>query len=176
MTLIIEKKLKCQFKVGEFRVDNEEILCEVKDLDPEIIDWSNVPDYLSTDDFFEMANMCDGKATLHTLHFMNWIKKVFGANIIDHPNRKELYAQIRRKVDRLWEGKKSEKPYFRQDRYWKSFMNLTEEYLSKKYRKNFLEHIYRGQNVITNESKSEDFNPFLRSNTTFWTSFRFRKT
>ena len=45
--------------------------------------------------FLELAQRCSVKETKHTLHFINWQYKVFGANIMDYPNALEIYTKIK---------------------------------------------------------------------------------
>ena len=60
------------------------ILKQIKDLKPTMINWSNLPDYLRQKDFFETAQACSGVETHHHFHLMNWVRKVYGCNLIDY--------------------------------------------------------------------------------------------
>ena len=61
-----------------------ETLKQIKDLDPAMINWSNIPDYLRQTDFFETAQACSGAETQHHFHLMNWVRKVYGSSLIDY--------------------------------------------------------------------------------------------
>lgn len=67
----------------------------IKDYNPYQVDWSNIPDYMDRKDFLELTKRCNGEDTVHTVHFMNWHGKVFGANIIDYQNPLEIYSNIK---------------------------------------------------------------------------------
>ena len=61
-----------------------QILKQIKDLKPTMINWSNLPDYLRQKDFFETAQACSGAETQHHFHLMNWVCKVYGCSLIDY--------------------------------------------------------------------------------------------
>ena len=60
------------------------ILKQIKGLNPAMINWSNLPDYLRQKDFFETAQACSGAKTQHHFHLMNWVCKVYGCSLIDY--------------------------------------------------------------------------------------------
>ena len=80
----------CKFDVKELKKDDTNTLQEIKRLNPLVIDWSNVPEYLTISDFFTMAMSCSGKNTTHQAHYMNWVYHVLGASLVDYPGRKKL--------------------------------------------------------------------------------------
>ena len=49
---------------------------EIHDLNPYIIDWSNVPDYLEKDKFIKFARSCSTDHTIHFAIFINWTNYV----------------------------------------------------------------------------------------------------
>ena len=94
-------KLKKNIKEGQIRVtvstasispSNKAILDEIKRLEPATIDWSNLPDYLTTKDFFSTARLCSVEGTNHSFHLMNWGSKVFGTNLVDYVPYGEDYG------------------------------------------------------------------------------------
>ena len=165
----------CHFITAEFNLQNIEELKNIKKLNAKGIDWSNVPDYLKQDDFFKMAQACDGSDTLHSLHFMNWVYFVFGTCIIDYPNMTEVYEELVHERERDFRCAKGSRPFFRQDKYIEYYMNYSQNALAKRYRKNFIEFVFGGRNVNVSKPISEDFNPFARSQETFFMTFNFKK-
>ena len=53
-------------------MDDLALAKEIHDLDPCIIDWSNVPDYLEKDKFIKFARSCSTDQTIHFAIFINW--------------------------------------------------------------------------------------------------------
>ncbi len=173
--LIKSGSIICHFINAEFNLQEQEKLKEIKKLNAKGIDWSNLPDYLNQDDFFIMAQSCDGSSTLHSLHFMNWLFFVYGTCLIDYPNMTEVYKELvhQREVD--FRRAKGSRPFFRQDHYIEYYMNTSQHVLGKRYMKTFIDFVFGGRNVDVREPISEDFNPFSRNEDTFFLSFTFRK-
>ena len=69
---------------------------------------------------------------------------------------------------------KRDRPFLRQDRYLEYHLNATDKILVVKYRNHFLENFFKDQNVKVEEPVSEEFGPFLKSNTCFHISFSFK--
>ncbi len=164
----------CRFSVEEFNIHNKEILKNVKALDAAQIDWSNIPDYLDLNNFFDMAKACDGSKTIHTPHYMNWMYYVFGTNLIDFPNMKEMAQIIDKERQEGYRNIRDNRQFLRQDRYIEYCMNSALAVLSTKYRQKFVDFVFRGQNVEVTEPLAEVFNPFARVPCTFSISFNFR--
>ena len=45
----------------------------IRQKDPYMINWSNVPDYLEKDAFISFAKACSTDDTIHFVTFINWI-------------------------------------------------------------------------------------------------------
>ena len=74
-------------------VPDNYLLCqEIQKMSPARIDWSNVPDYLAPQDFFDMARQCSVAGTQHTMHLMNWVGKTFGCELFDYVPYDENYG------------------------------------------------------------------------------------
>ncbi len=176
MEYIKNGSVTCHFTAAEFSLENKEELARIKMLNAKAIDWSNVPDYLKHDDFFEMARACDGTSTLHSLHFMNWMYYVFGTCIIDYSDRAaEVYKELVIEREKDFRDAKGSRPYFRQDNYIEYYLNYSQHALGKRYVKNFIDFFFGGRNVTVGDLIFEDFNPFARSQDTYFISFEFRK-
>ena len=70
--------------VATISAENKALLTEIKRLKPAGIEWSNIPDYLTIPQFFSIASECSVEGTRHSFHLMNWLEKVFGANLADY--------------------------------------------------------------------------------------------
>lgn len=76
--------------------DNSSILREICSLKPDLLSWSNVPDYIHPETFFRMARTAGSeKRVVHQFYSMNWPQTCFGVCPLDFPKekRKELIAQ-----------------------------------------------------------------------------------
>lgn len=57
-------------------MDDSTLAREIHDLDPHVIDWSNVPDYLAKEKFIKFARGCSTDHTIHFAIFINWTNYV----------------------------------------------------------------------------------------------------
>ena len=76
--LVSKEKLVMTFEQGFVSRKNSELIAKIKNLNPYTIDWSNIPDYLTREDFLFLAKEMSGKETVHYMHFMNWTNQVPG--------------------------------------------------------------------------------------------------
>ena len=82
--LILAKQINIEFKCGQVSATNNELLEYVKSKNPHTIDWSNLMDYFTRDDFIKMSKHVAVTETVHYFHVMNWKKCVKGASILDY--------------------------------------------------------------------------------------------
>ena len=66
----------------------------IKALKPYSIDWSSLPDYFEKNSFMRFAEACSVESTLHTVHFLEWDKYVFGACHVDWLEFQDKYLEI----------------------------------------------------------------------------------
>ncbi len=176
MDNIQNESVTCRFEVIDFSLERKDTLKEIKGMNAKAIDWSNISDYISHDEFFKMARACDGPKTTHFLHFMNWSNYVFGTCLFDYPNMYKEYQHLSQKRQQDYQlATKSNRSFLRQDKYLEFYMNSTKSVLAEKYMKNFIDFAFKGRNVDITEPISEKFNPFERSSATFFISFAFQK-
>lgn len=77
--------------------NNMSILHEISSLKPSLVSWSNVPDYMHPENFFELVRAISSEHTIHQLYSMNWIQNCFGTGAADYP--KEKRADIIKKAE-----------------------------------------------------------------------------
>ena len=82
--MVTQDKLRMSFELNEVTPANKELLSRIKRMDPYTIDWSNLPDYFSKEQFIAMARETSGAETVHNMHFMNWTNRVIGTFIGDY--------------------------------------------------------------------------------------------
>ncbi len=149
---------------------------EIQNMNPKQIDWTNVPDYTPLDGFFEVARQCSGPDTEHLMHFTNWIYYVHGAALLDYGDEKfEMYKKLIPLRRKEYECVKALRPFLRQDEYIEWHLNAAEAALALKYRKNYIDFLFKGRDVDVSPPIHERFNPFQRSEFIFFISFKFRK-
>ena len=89
---IKENQIKIKLSAGKISADNKTVLSEIKGLKPAGIEWSNIPDYLTVQEFFLIARRCSVEGTRHSFHLMNWVNKVYGTNLVDYVPFDENYG------------------------------------------------------------------------------------
>ena len=53
--LVRDEKLKMTFTLGFVSRENSELIKKIQKMNPSTIDWSNIPDYLTKEDFLSIA-------------------------------------------------------------------------------------------------------------------------
>ena len=94
---IQEEKLVCHLAAKSIDINDTKCASEIKELNPYMIDWNNVPDYWHRHDFIDFAEKCSGPETVHHCHTMNWVQKVFGASFLDYIDQRPVLEEIIRK-------------------------------------------------------------------------------
>ena len=62
----------------------EQAVADIWRLSPRTMSWSNVLDYMHPTEFHKLAHACSkGHGTTHFGYSMNWVSRVFGANLLD---------------------------------------------------------------------------------------------
>ena len=99
---IQNQKILCHLTVKTINTNDKAIASEIKELNPYLIDWSNLPDYWHRFDFLDFAENCSGAETVHHFHTINWVQKTFGALYYDFiKNRKALEEKFRANMSAL---------------------------------------------------------------------------
>ena len=89
-----EEKVVCELQLKSVKLDDAKFAQMIGQLNPYLIDWSNIPDYLPRLDFIDYAMKCSGPDTVHNFHTMNWVYYVFGSVYLDFMGRRELLESI----------------------------------------------------------------------------------
>ena len=147
--LILAKQINIEFKCGQVSATNNELLEYVKSKNPHTIDWSNLMDYFTRDDFIKMSKHVAVTETVHYFHVMNWIKYVKGALIIDYDlkSKKTVIGTSLNKFLSRYLGSRILSSNFAQ--IWDyqvnafSIINVTTEELCLTYIEKFLEHYFK---------------------------------
>ena len=70
-------------KLGNISLDNTSLVTEVASMQPYVISWSNVVDYMHPSTFHSIAKRMYGDDTAHYMHSCNWTGKVLGTDVYD---------------------------------------------------------------------------------------------
>ena len=89
---IKENQIKIKLSAGKISADNKAVLSEIKGLKPAGIEWSNIPDYLTIQEFFSIARSFSVEGTRHSFHLMSWVNKMYGTNLVDYAPFHENYG------------------------------------------------------------------------------------
>ena len=73
---INEGRLICHLFHKNVEMDDLALAKEINGLDPYVINWSNVPDFLEKDKFIKFARTCSTEQTIHGAIFLNWTNYV----------------------------------------------------------------------------------------------------
>lgn len=63
---------------------DEATAAHIRALNPRLIDWSNVPDYIPPATFAKIALAYSAPHTTHLLHSYHWVEKTYGARTEDY--------------------------------------------------------------------------------------------
>lgn len=61
-------------KLGRISVENVDLIQELRTLQPYLVSWSNISDYMSPLDFHVIARRLSCNETMHVLHSCNWTR------------------------------------------------------------------------------------------------------
>jgi len=156
-------------QVGIIHKENIALLRTIQQLNPYIISWSNVNDYMSPMDFHSCARMISNPDTVHYLHSCNWPTCIFGTDIYDINElaRGGIYQdgiQMCQYAQSILSGFVHETPPIG---HFRTFCQLP---LIRKFLDHYLHYFFAGQEDVhmglIGVSPFIVPNPFLRSDTT----------
>ena len=147
-TMVTDGQLKMSFEQGYVSMDNQRLLRKIKSLNPYTVDWSNIPDYFSKEEFLAMAREVSGENTVHYMHSMNWTLQVHGAFIGDFPadQTKEIVKNDLKAWEKYHGSSMAAFPFYksvwRDKTVFACLLNLTENMRSHQFKINFLEYLF----------------------------------
>ena len=190
-----ENQIKITLSVATVSADNKAVLTEIKKLKPAAIEWSNLPDYFTIPQFFSIASQCSAEGTRHSFHLMNWLEKVYGANLVDYIpfcenynyrnfNLKGFFKDSGGALPKLVEELKNElmslhqvPPAFMQDlRVVVSSMNMMDistAAFSFRFSDTYMNFMFENMEFTKREWKNPEMSVFDHVNSTIYASFEF---
>ena len=164
---IVSGQIECIFETRFVEPKDLKFAAFTKSLEPYGIDWSNLPDYMNKKLFIKFARACSAEETCHTLHFLNWTYKVFGACYVDWHNRQEecitFYNEFKAEIERATRLLKSmEKPaklwfQFFDENIYINNLNELNLYLGSMFQENFEDYFLSDEK----RNKLNRFNYFM---------------
>lgn len=70
---IKERKLICYLYHKEVKMEELAFAAWIREINPYMVNWSNVPDYLEKNAFIKFARTCSTEDTIHFVTFLNWV-------------------------------------------------------------------------------------------------------
>ena len=165
-------------KLGTLSVDNNDLIQEIKKLNPFLVHWSNVADYIKPPDFHKIAKEISGSDTAHVLHSCNWSTRVFGTDAYDINPAVRLHfysgglSHMKMCASMNLNGIVDMPP--------RHFRDVTSFLLCRKYVQNYFRYFFQNEDVncgCTNgNTPLKSPVPFLRNDLTVHFIFAYKST
>ena len=88
--MVNRDQLRMSFEQAKMSLENQDLISRIKKMNPYTIDWSNLVDYCSREEFLAMAKGSSAELTVHFMHSMNWSQRVLGTFIGDYDSNQRL--------------------------------------------------------------------------------------
>jgi len=166
-------------KLGILSPDNEDIIQEIKQFNPFLVHWSNVPDYIRPCDFHKIAKEISGPDTAHVMHSCNWSTRVYGTDAFDiNPAvRLHFYGGG---LSHMKMTSRSILPSGIVEMPPRHFRDVTSFLLCRKYVHRFFQYFFKDEDVncgCTNGNTPLKIpSPFLRNDLTIHFIFAYKDT
>ena len=193
---IKENQIKITLSAGTISADNKAVLSEIKGLKPAGIEWSNIPDYLTVQEFFSIARRCSVEGTRHSFHLMNWLNKVYGTNLVDYVPFHENYGRNFKlkgffkdssgalpklveelKAELISRGQRQNPSAITRDVQAvvssMNFMDLSTAALSFRFCDTYMNFMFENTKLSRKEWKKSEMEVFVKVNSTVYASFEF---
>lgn len=164
MGYIQAEKIKISLTVNSLSLSSVEQILEISSLQPLSMSWSNVLDYMSRDDFHNLAKQCAPNAN-HSGYSMNWPTVTFGASLIDYP---DTSLDVIRKAQNATDA--SMRKIFGQRKVFltpiqNNPLNITHSYLAHQCYSHWVKYFFNAENVELLDSTIMDAtgNPLSRT-------------
>ena len=126
---------------------------------PRTMDWSNICDYMSKEDFIEMARHYKSKDIIHLVRIKNWTRCYKGANIFDYKEKMPVIKEALTSYN-LWtrelilESENYSKMWANKLKFM-NYLDILEWSLSKKCRDKYLNHFFKDVKFISDPPNVE---------------------
>ena len=128
-----------------------EIFQLIKDRNARTVDWSNICDYLSKEDFLKMAKAVSSKKTVHYVHFKNWTQYYKGASLLDYKEKqpiiKEAFDSHKIRHEALVLNSDNYRKMWAEELKFLNYLDVTDWSLSTKCRDKYLDHFFGSEDV-----------------------------
>ena len=155
---------------------NINIIQEISSLMPNLVSWSNVPDYIHPEEFLRLANAVSSKKTINQFYSMNWSHNCFGVNAIDYPleERSDIIKKSEKDISDSYAsfGIQSLLTIDIIDNAINTTMSLLTKNLHQKWAESFLAYGRVSKSQIIN-IECQEYNHFHRGPGTVFAEFSF---
>lgn len=164
-------------KLGCVSSENQQLANEIKKMQPYVISWSNVIDYISPKSFHAIAKQMSGPETVHIIHSCNWTTRVYGTDVFDINVESRLFScsaglLLMESSHGMSEGFSKHCPYH--------FQDICTIILGRKSVKKFLQYLFKGEHVncgcLNGNTPLKAMNPLARNHTTAHFVFAYEQT
>ena len=137
---------------------------------PTSIFWENICDYINPSTFIEISNKISTPSTIHHMHSKNWLKDVFGMNLMDHPphTRNEVF----RRAKKYCEDNMVNNSLYIPKLIVTHHHNIGEYYLSNSFKDQWVEFYLPNQQFTVTEKVILPFNYFHSQIITMFITFK----
>jgi len=173
--LVEKEQLILQFMVATVDPENSDILEEIKNMNAYSIDWSNIIDYFSKEDFMKMVKATNSEDTVHYVHMMNWVSSYKGASVFDyeHNGKIELIKAALEKHrmihEYFWNSAENYRKMWSKEIKYENTTNLVDFALTVECHQNYLDAFF-GDIQIKGQTSMAHRN-LRRSHTTIYGGF-----
>ena len=190
--LVQDEQIEVEFKYKDISVDDMKFAAEIKEQDPYGIEWSNIPDYMDTKKFIQLARACSGEKTVHFIDVMNWPRNVFGVCWIDYidnmPGLRKTYSEIKKRLETstkaMWQDMSSDgiaglpSTKFLKPNLLGNEMTVFDMYMGFQFVDQYVNHFFINEdgspiNKFYSKLSLMGFNPFSYAAQSFHLAFTF---
>jgi hypothetical protein len=93
MSLLKSGSVTAEVRLGLIGIDSDDVIEDVRSIQPSSMSWSNLCDYIVIKDFFAITKACSTSKTKHFGYSMNWPMEVKGAYGVDYLAEDEKFRR-----------------------------------------------------------------------------------
>jgi hypothetical protein len=163
-------------KLGTISPTSTDIIEEIRLLQPHMVSWSNVIDYLQPAIFHGIARRMSGPDTAHYVHSCNWTSRVFGVDVFDINEKVRLYFYLcgfmmNSVFDAIRNKAFVRKPV-------NHFREVSSVVLNRKYVNKYFQYFFKGEAVncacFNGKTPLKIATPLVRNPSTAYVVFAYR--
>jgi len=176
MRLVRSGTLDFKPTLGLISIDNKYLIQQIQAIQPRVIHWSNVIDYINPRDFHTVSKAISGPQTVHYAHSCNWASFVFDVDLFDFFDPIRRLQCFTAGLIEVEEDHGNMDLFMNEGAY--AFYNIANRPLLKRHTKSFLQYFFEDQNVVCSGSGNKKSPlqimwPFARNSLTMFFAFAY---